>query len=144
MKKVLLAGLGALALGCASMASAQGDVIAQRRAGLKRMGEYMTQMKAVADAGDEGRQFTAKIDEMIGFYHGLPALFPAGTESGDTKALPTVWSDNAGFVARGDELVTKLQVLRTSAASGSGADFQAAWRAVGPACGACHRTYRAR
>jgi cytochrome c556 len=144
MKKILLAGFAVLAMGGATMALAQGDIIAARRAGLKRMGEHMTAMKAVADAHAPGIQFVGTIEEMIAFYQGLPARFPVGTESGDTKALPTIWSDPVGFNGAAAEAVTKLQALRVAAAGGDGAAFEAAWKAVGPACGACHRTYRAR
>ncbi len=144
MKKILLAGLAVLALGGVSMAFAQGDVITQRRAGLKRMGEHMTAMKAVADVRGPGAQFSGTLDEMIAFYQGLPARFPAGSGTGDTKALPTIWSDNAGFVAAANDAVAKLQALRVAATTGDGAAFQTAWQAVGPTCGACHRTYRAR
>jgi cytochrome c556 len=144
MKSFVLAGLGLAALGGVSLAWAQGDVIAQRRAGMKRSGEVMTQMKAVADAGAEGRQFTGAIDDMIAFYQRVPTLFPAGSGTGDTKALPAIWSENAGFVAANNAAIEKLRALRTASASGDGAAFQGAWRAVGPECGGCHRTYRAR
>lgn len=144
MKNVLRFGVIALLIAVTGMAVAQGDVIAERRAGLKRMGEAMTAMKVVADARAPGTQFAAQIDDMIGFYQRLPTLFPAGSGAGDTKALPTVWSENAGFRTAAAEVVTRLQALRTAAASGDGGAFQDAWRAVGPACGACHRTYRAR
>ena len=145
MKKIWLAGFAVLAMGAATAAWAQGDIIAARRAGLKRMGEHMTAMKAVADARGPGTQFNATIEEMINFYQGLPARFPVGTESGgETKALPTIWSDPVGFNGAAAATVEKLQALRTAAAGGDGAAFQAAWQAVGPTCGACHRTYRAR
>ena len=144
LKKFLLAGLGVLALGGVSVAFAQDDVIAQRRAGLKRMGEHMTAMKTVADARGPGAHFSGTIDEMINFYQGLPARFPAGSGTGDTKALPTIWSDNAGLVTAANDTVAKLQALRVASTTGDGAAFQSAWQAVGPTCGTCHRTYRAR
>jgi cytochrome c556 len=144
MKKLLLWGGIALALGGATVAAAQTDVIGQRRAGLKRMGDTMTAMRPVADARAPGTQFVAQIDDMISFYRGMPALFPAGSGTGDTKALPTIWSDNAGFLAANADTVAKLQALRVAAAGGDGGAFQDAWRAVGPTCGNCHRPYRAR
>ena len=144
MKKIWLAGFAVLAMGAATAALAQGDIIAARRAGLKRMNDHMTAMKPVADARGSGAQFNATIEEMIAFYQGLPARFPAGTESGDTKAQPAVWSDPVGFSGAAAAAVEKLQALRTAAAGGDGAAFQAAFQAVGPTCGGCHRTYRAR
>ena len=144
MKKLWLLGFGLVMLVGSTLALAQGDVITQRRAGLKRMGEHMTAMKAVTDANGPGTQFTGTIDEMIHFYQGLPALFPAGSGNGDTKALPTIWSENAGFVTAAGDTVAKLQALRVAAAGGNADAFKTAWQAVGPTCGACHRTYRAR
>ncbi len=145
MKKIWLAGFAVLAMGAATAALAQGNVIAERRAGLKRMGEHLTAMKVVADARGPGTQFVGTIEEMIAFYQGLPGRFPPGTESGgETKALPTIWSDPVGFSGASADTVSKLTALRVAAAGGDGAAFQTAWQAVGPTCGACHRTYRAR
>ncbi len=145
MKKIWLAGFAVLAMGAASVAWAQGDVIAARRAGFKRIGEQMTAMKAVADARGPGTPFVGGIEEMIAFFQGVPGRFPPGSETGgETKALPTIWSDPVGFSGAAAETVSKLQALRVAAAGGDGAAFQAAWQAVGPTCGACHRTYRAR
>jgi len=144
MKKIWLAGFAVLAMGAASVAWAQGDVISARRAGFKRMGEQMTAMKVVADARGPGNQFVGGIDEMITFFQGVPGRFPVGSGTGDTKALPTIWSDPVGFSGAAADTVSKLQALRAAAAGGDGAAFQAAWQAVGPTCGACHRTYRAR
>jgi cytochrome c556 len=145
MKKIWLAGFAVLAMGVSTMAFAQGDIIAARRAGLKRMGDHMTAMKAVADVRAPGPQFVGTIEEMIAFFQGLQGRFPPGTETGgETKALPTIWSDPVGFNGAAAEAVSKLQALRVAAAGGDGAAFEAAWKAVGPTCGACHRTYRAR
>ena len=139
--------LGALALagGMAGVAVAQGDVIARRRAGLKTMGQHMEAMKAVADARGDARAVVPRIDEMIVFYRGMPALFPAGSGTGDTKALPAIWTDRAGFEAANTRLLGQLEVLKTAAASGDGAAFATAYQVTGPQfCGGCHRTFRAR
>lgn len=145
MKKMILVAAAVLAVVGGGVAVAQGDAIAQRQAGFKRMGEHMTAMKAVADARGSGAQFAGTIDEMINYFQSVPSRFPAGTETGgNTKALPTIWSDRAGFSVAANEAVTRLQALRTAATTGDGAAFQTAWQAVGPACGACHRAFRAR
>ena len=46
-------------------AFAQGDVIAQRRAGMKRMGEHMQAMRAVTQGQGEVRAQVARVDDMI-------------------------------------------------------------------------------
>ena len=89
--KTVLAALGVMAL--AGTAMAQGDVISERRAGLKRMGGHMEAIKPVVEAKGDVHALEPRIDDMIAFYRTLPALFPAGSGTGDTKALPAIWND---------------------------------------------------
>jgi cytochrome c556 len=138
--------IAALALvAVAGTAFAQADVIAQRREGLKRMGGHMEAFKPVADARGDVRALVPRIDDMITFYRGLPARFPAGSGTGDTKALPVVWTDSPGFEAANTRLLGQLEVLKTTASAGDAAGFATAYPATGPQfCGGCHRTYRGR
>ena len=141
MKAWVLAGAALAALGIAGTAMAQ-DVISQRREGLRGMGRSMEAIKAVSDARGDTRQLVGRIDEMITFYQGLPALFPAGSGTGETRALPAIWSDRAGFEAANGATVAALQTLRTAAAAGDNAALTAAFNATGATCGGCHRPYR--
>jgi cytochrome c556 len=139
-----MAALGVLVLG-ASAALAQTDVIAERRAGLKRMGEHFEAMKVISDSRGDPRPAVVRIDDMIVFYNGLPARFPAGSGVGDTKAQPAIWQDFARFEQANQALLGQLAVLRTAAAAGDAAAFVTAYQATGPQyCGGCHRPFRAR
>jgi cytochrome c556 len=71
-------------------------------------------------------------------------LFPAGSDKGDTKALPTVWSDMAGFQAASKAADAAYTQLATAAGSGDLAQLTAAFGATGKACGACHEKFRAK
>ncbi len=147
MKLRVAAGLATLLLaGATAEAFAQGgDVIADRRAGLKRMGQHMEAMKPIADAGGDPRAMAARVDEMIVFFRGLPERFPAGSGTGDTKALPAIWTDWAGFQTANTRALGQLEVLKTAAAAGDAAGFATAFKATGPQfCGGCHRPFRAR
>lgn len=71
--------------------------------------------------------------------------FPAGSDQGDTAALPAIWEDRAGF----DEKLAKFAEASASAAETSGKDgpadieaFKAAFDPVLGACKSCHETYR--
>jgi cytochrome c556 len=142
MKAVLVA-FGLLAM--AGTAIAQGDVIAERRAGLKRMGGHMEAMKPVVDAKGDVRALEPRIDDMIAWYARLPALFPAGSGTGDTKALPALWERFGEFEANDAKLVDKLKTMKVAAAAGDTEAFGASYKALGPEyCGSCHRPFRAR
>lgn len=122
-----------------------GDVIAQRRAGLKRMGEHMEAMKPVAEARGDVRALAPRFDDMIAWYRQMPTLFPPGSDQGDTKALPAVWSQREGFDAANTRLLGQLDVLKAAATAGDAAAFSSAYSVTGSQfCGGCHRNYRAR
>ncbi|WP_198371345.1 c-type cytochrome [Roseomonas rosulenta] len=141
MRAWILAGAAIAAMGTAGVAMAQ-DVIAQRRDGLRGMGRQMEAIKAVTDARGDTRPLVERVDNMITFYQGLPALFPAGSGTGETRALPAIWSDRAGFEQVNANMVTQLQALRAAAASGDVAATTAAFNQTGATCGTCHRPYR--
>ncbi len=141
MKSGMMAGVAMVLLGMTGAAVAQ-DVIAQRREGLRGMGRQMEAIKAVTDARGDTRPLVERVDAMIAFYRGLPALFPAGSGTGQTRALPTIWSDWAGFEQANTNMVTALGALRTAAASGDVAATTAAFGQAGATCGGCHRPFR--
>ncbi len=141
MKTWIMAGAAIMAMGMAGAAVAQ-DVIAQRREGLRGMGRQMEAIKAVTDARGDTRPLVERVDTMIAFYRGLPALFPSGSGTGETRALPTIWSDRAVFEQVNANMITQLGVLRAAAASGDVAATTAAFNQTGATCGTCHRPYR--
>jgi cytochrome c556 len=141
MKSWILAGVAIATMGTASMAFAQ-DVITQRREGMRAEGRQMEAIKSVLDARGDTRPLVERADIIAGFYQNLQALYPAGSGSGDTRALPTIWSDPAGFEAARTNILTALATLRSAAASGDVAATSAAFNQVGGGCVACHRAYR--
>jgi cytochrome c556 len=73
-----------------------------------------------------------------------PDLFPAGSEyqaAPDSFALPAIWSDQAGFLARIADLNMAAGAMVASA--GTSVDgVKEGMAAIGGACGACHKAYR--
>jgi cytochrome c556 len=72
----------------------------------------------------------------------VSGLFPAGSQTGDTKALPVIWEKKAEF----DALFVKLGVDTDAAlvAIKDEASFKAELPKVLGNCGTCHNTYRAK
>ena len=128
---LVVAALGAAAALGGAAAFAQGDVIAERRAGLKRMGEHMQAMKAVVDNKGDVRPLAATVDDMIAWYRTMPGRFPPGSDRGDTRALPALWNEKANFETINNNMLNQLQVLRTAAASGDPAAFGASYGQTG-------------
>lgn len=134
----------ALALLGAGAALAQTDPVADRKDGLKRMQGHLEAINPVATAGGDVREMVPRTEDMVAFFATLPSRFPAGSDNNGSKALPSVWADRPGFEAAAANAVTAASALRSAAASGDAAATAQAARAMGGACGACHRGYRGR
>lgn len=68
-------------------------------------------------------------------------LWPAGSDTGDTKSSPKIWSDMAGFQAQIDKF--KASTAEAVAAAPQDVDaLKAAFGKIGASCGGCHEGYR--
>jgi cytochrome c556 len=143
---IALAGLaGVLAFGPSLIASAAGDPIAERRENRKQVGDLAKQIKAVVDAGGPAASVVEPARKIAALESPFEKLFPPDSDHGDTKALPAVWSDRAGFETASHNLVTQANALADAGAAGKSPDeIKAAFGNLGKACGGCHNTYRAK
>src|ERR1700733_6514293 len=102
---IMLAGLG--------VARADGlDPIAVRQAGFSLQNGCFAFTRSVGAAKGDVKPLEVPAKAIAKWAAVIPTMFPKGTETGgDTKALPTIWSDPAGFqkvaLALGDA-ATKL------------------------------------
>jgi cytochrome c556 len=136
------AALAALLIGGGAMA--QPDPVSARKDGLRRMQANLEAIGAVANSGGNTRDTVARADEMVAFFRDLPSLFPPGSDGNGSKALPAVWSDRPGFERAAANATTAAEALRNTAAGGDAGATGQAVRAMGGACGACHRNNRSR
>ncbi len=114
---------------------------------LKVMGMYMAPLGGMlknkvpfdAAAAAKSGQHIAELGGMI------PDVFTADTRnktSAKTKAQDGIWTNQADFKAKADDLVKAANALVEAAKGGDkGATLKAAG-AVGKSCGACHDNYR--
>ncbi|WP_169923956.1 c-type cytochrome [Sulfurifustis variabilis] len=72
----------------------------------------------------------------------IPALFPDGSDFGDTEALESVWKDRAGFKKRSDDTSKKADALAKAVAGGDAKAIQARFRELSDSCKACHKDFR--
>ncbi len=114
---------------------------------LKVMGYYMAPLggmlknKVPFDAAAAGKSAT-KISQLGGM---IPDVFQTDTRkitTLKTKAQDGIWTNQADFAAKADDLVKAATALGEAAKGGDkGATLKAAG-AVGKACGACHDNFR--
>ncbi len=134
---ILLAGIG----GARAQAP---DPIAVRQAAMDmNAGSFLLARTIVANKLDvkpieNPARGMAKWGELI------PSMFPKGTDKGDTKALPAIWTDPAGFKKAADEFAAASTKLADAAKAGDADAVAVATKAVGDACGGCHKSFRAK
>jgi cytochrome c556 len=144
---IRLAGLAALACCVAGVAIARAeiDVIAVRKAGMDLQASTLAAVNQAVKAGAEVKPLASAGAAVAAWAKQIPGLFPAGTDKGeDTKALPEIWSDSAGFAKDAAALETAGNKLAAAGKANDKDAFVAALKEVGGACGACHKAYRAK
>jgi cytochrome c556 len=114
--------------------------------------ERQALMKATASAaGNAGRMLKgetpydkstaeAVLKQMSETAAKAPGLFPAGSDKGETRALPKIWEDKADFEARFAKLGEDAKAAMSKTDSLD--DFRAAFGPIGQSCGGCHQPYR--
>ena len=103
MRKTLVVAIaGALAAGAmvggATIALAQADVVKERQENRKQAAAAMRAIKGVIDAKGPTSGAVEQAAKLKTLEVAFVKMFPAGSDK-DTKALPVVWSDWAGFQA---------------------------------------------
>lgn len=69
-------------------------------------------------------------------------LFPAGSNVGDSEALPVIWEDPDGFAAALANAKAATAAFVTAAEGGDQEAIGAAFRNVADGCRGCHDKYR--
>jgi cytochrome c556 len=147
-KTLVVAVIGALAAGAmvggATIAWAQADVIKERQENRKQTAAAMRAVKGIVDAKGPTAGAVEQAAKIKQLQVAFDKMFPAGSDKGETKALPTVWSDWAGFQAASKNADAAYDKLAVAAGSGDMAALTAAFGDAGKACGACHDKFRAK
>lgn len=120
------------------------DAVKYRKAALTVMASHFGRIGAMAN----GRApFDAKVAaESAAIVETMSKLpwegFVAGTDKGDTRALPAIWTEQAKFKEGSDKLQVETAKLNAAAKTGNLDAIKTAFGAVGQSCKACHDAYR--
>jgi cytochrome c556 len=74
--------------------------------------------------------------------HMLPDAFQAGSDKGDTKARPEIWSQAAKFKAQLDRFAADTSKLVAAARGGNLDAVKGPFGEVAKNCGGCHKQFR--
>ncbi|HEY0148616.1 MAG TPA: cytochrome c [Allosphingosinicella sp.] len=126
----------------ASRAPSPAEVVAARQAAFNLTAATFGSMRGAVESGGDVKPLAFGARGLNRWGHAIPSMFPAGTQLPGSRALPTVWTDRAGFEVQAAMFQAATAKLVAAAQSGDSAAFGAAYKEVGGTCGSCHSTYR--
>ena len=144
MVKKFLAGavFSFVSLVVSAQAFAQADVIEKRQDAMKGNSANAKAIKAGVESKDYAT-VEAKAKDIMGTADKIPSLFPKGSTTGKTKAKPEIWEKPDDFAKSAKNLSKAASELAAAAKSGDDAAVGTKVKALGDACGACHKQFRA-
>ncbi len=120
------------------------DAVKYRKAVMTVMGNHAGRLGAMAN----GRvPFDAKAAaDSAALLESLSRLpweaFVAGTDKGETRAKPEIWTEQAKFKEGADKLQAETAKLSAAAKTGNLDSVKTAFGSVGQTCKACHDAYQ--
>lgn len=148
MKLIATLALAVAATALATPAMAQfkntEDAVKYRKAALTVMGNHFARLGAMASGKVP---FDAKVAAenaaVVETMSKLPwAGFVPGSDKGDTRALPEIWTEAADFKAASEKMQAEVVKLSAAAKTGNLDAVKTAFGAAGQTCKACHDNYR--
>ena len=118
-----------------------GHVVKERQENRKQAGAAMRAIKAIVDAKGPTAGAVEQAAKLKSLEAAFIKMFPPGSDK-DSKALPVVWTDWAGFQAASKASDAAYDKLAVAAGSGDQAALAAAFADTGKTCGACHDKFR--
>jgi len=141
--KILAGALfGFITLAVSAQVFAQADVNEKRQAAMKGNSADAKAIKAAVEAKDYAT-VEAKAKDIMGTADKIVSLFPKGSTTGKTKAKPEIWEKSEDFGKAAKNLSKAAGELASAAKAGNDAEVGVKVKAMGDACGACHKAFRA-
>ncbi len=122
------------------------DAIKYRQSTLFVIGQHFGRIGAMVNGKAPYDAKAAEADaEVIASLASLPwTAFGPGTDKGNTKAKPEVWSDTAKFTEHAQKFQAEAPKLLAAAKIGNLDALKAAFGPTANSCKACHDSFRSR
>ncbi len=119
------------------------DIIKYRQRVMSSQGAHMGALFLILQGRVEYRNDVGyHADALAHSLTNLTALFPEGSDFGDTEALPAVWEKRAAFEKVAADAQAAGAQLKEAGAGGDMAALGAAFDGVAKQCKACHDDFR--
>lgn len=120
------------------------DAVKYRKAAFTVMGNHFARLGAMASGK---APFDAKVAAenaaIVETMSKLPWIgFVPGTDKGDTRATPEIWTEAAAFKSAAEKMQGEVSKLNAAAKTGNLDAVKTAFGAAGQTCKACHDDYR--
>jgi len=150
MKKLAVSlATAAMALGLAGTVAAQSfqkpeDAIRYRQGALRVMAAHFGALGAMANGrAPYDAAAAARHADVLAVVHTLPwSAFTPGTDKGETRAKPEIWSEAGKFKEGHERLHNDMVKLVAAAKTGNLDSLKAAWGPNSGSCKACHDNFR--
>lgn len=148
MKMLASLALAVAAVSLSAPAAAQfqkpEDAVKYRKAAFTVMAAHFGRIGAMASGK---APFDAKVAAdnaaIVETMSKLPyAGFGPGTDKGETRALPAIWTEQAKFNAAAEKMQGEVAKLSAAAKTGNLDAVKTAFGAAGQSCKACHDDFR--
>jgi len=149
--------LSALAIGLAALAAvlmplpemrpalAQANPAAEREDAMETISKQLRPLAGMARGQQafDGQAVKAAAEKILAEFNRAEKLFPEGSGGGKSRALPAIWEQPDAFAARFEEAKAAASAVAKAGEANSQDRFQEAFKTLGGACAACHKTFRA-
>ena len=131
-----------MALLVSSQVFAQAEVIEKRQDAMKGNSANAKAIKAAIESKDYATIET-KAKDIMGTAEKIPSLFPKDSTKGKTKAKAEIWEKPDDFAKAAKNLGKAASELAAAAKAKDDAEIGVKVKALGDACGSCHKAFRA-
>ena len=138
----LLLGMLVGTLLITSQLFAQADMVEKRQKLTKSNGEAAKAIKAAAEAKDYAT-IEAKAKDIMGNGDKILDFFPKGSTQGKTKAKPEIWDKWEEFSKNPVRVKKAASEVADAAKAKDDEAIAVKVKALGDACGSCHKAFRA-
>lgn len=119
------------------------DIIKYRQNMMKANGAHMAAMGAIMQGKVDYKAHLAEHARALqAINKDIAALFPQGSDFGDTKALDAVWQKRADFEKHAKQTRADADALAKAAQTGDAKVYGPKFKALADDCKACHKDFR--